>query len=415
MTTPKRPDLFRPDRRRVLMGGVAAMGGFALLGDRTAAARSLAGALEDEDGPILVVLQLAGGNDGLNTVVPYADDRYHAAREKLRVRAEEVLRIDDYRGFNPLLPGLNDLWKRGELAIVEGVGYPHPNRSHFASFDIWHAADTRGKAGGYGWLARLAAELRSGDEQRDVNLAVHVGDRLPYSLYAPEAAGVCFRDPDHYKWNQNEKAICDTVVAEADMGSAQRMERLRNTFLSARESSGAIRSAVEQYSPRVEYPDSQLGYSISVCAALIQQGVGARILSVELTGFDTHATQGPRHDYLLRDWNGALTAFLDDLRGTPAGARTSVLMFSEFGRRVAANASDGTDHGTAGPVFVAGQAVKGGLYGKFPSLEPDQLDDGDLVFNTDFRSVYATLIQDWMKRDAEALLGAKYPTLPLFA
>jgi uncharacterized protein (DUF1501 family) len=405
---------FRHDRRRVLMGGVAAMGGFALLGERASAARVLAGAAQDDDGPILVVVQLAGGNDGLNTVVPYPDDRYHNARAKLGVRAEDVLRIDDYRGFNPLLPGMRDLWDRGELAIVEGVGYEHPNRSHFASFDIWHAADTRGKSGGYGWLARLAAELRRGDA-RDVNLAVHVGDRMPYSLYSPEAAGVCFRNPAHYKWNQNETAICDTVAAEAGMESADQMARLRNTFLSARESSGAIRAAVDQYQPRVEYPDSQLGYSLGVCAALIQQGVGSRILSVELTGFDTHAGQGPRHQYLLREWNGALTAFMEDLRGTPAADRTAVLMFSEFGRRVAENASGGTDHGTAGPVFLAGPAVAGGLYGQFPSLEPDQLDEGDLIFNTDFRSVYATLVQDWMKRDAGALLGASYPTLPLFA
>jgi uncharacterized protein (DUF1501 family) len=413
MTTPTPFDSFRPDRRRILMGGVAAMGGFALLGNRASAGRSLAAAAQEDDGPILVVVQLAGGNDGLNTVVPYTEDRYYAAREKLRIRAEDVLRIDDYRGFNPLLPGLRDLWERGELAIVEGVGYENPNRSHFASFDIWHAADTRGKSGGYGWLARLASELRQGDE-RDVNLAVHVGDRMPYSLYSPASAGVCFRNPHHYKWNQNEGAICDTV-AEAGMESAERMARLRSTFLSARESSGVIREAVDQYQARVEYPDSQLGYSLGVCAALIQQGVGSRILSVELTGFDTHATQSPRHEYLLKEWNGAITAFMEDLRGTPAADRTTVLMFSEFGRRVAENASGGTDHGTAGPVFIAGPAVAGGLYGRHPSLAPDQLDEGDLVFNTDFRSVYATLIQDWMKRDAEALLGASYPTLPLFA
>ena len=405
----------RPDRRRVLLGGVAAVGGFALLGHRpAAAARLLSSSFEqDDEGSTLVVVQLAGGNDGLNTIVPYSDDLYHGARNVLRVPAGDVLKIDDYRGFNPLLPGLRDLWERGELAIVEGAGYPTPNRSHFASFDIWHAADLRGKAGGYGWLARLASELRRGDES-DVNLAVHVGDRMPYSLYAPEAGGVCFRDPDHYKWNRHESAICDTVE-ETGTGAAERMSRLRNTFLNARESSSAIREAVAKYQPRVEYPDSQLSYSLAVCAALIQRRVGSRILSVELTGFDTHATQGPRHDYLLTEWNGAVSAFLDDLRGTPAGERTSVLMFSEFGRRVAENASAGTDHGTAGPMFVAGSAVRGGLYGEHPSLEPDQLDEGDLVFNTDFRSVYATLIQDWMKRDAEALLGAKYPALPLFA
>ena len=191
------------------------------------------------------------------------------------------------------------------------------------------------------------------------------------------------------------------------------MGRVRSTFLKARDSSGEIRGAVDAYKPRVEYPDSGLGYSLSVVAALANGGVGSRILSVELDGFDTHSGQRARHDELLRTVDGALTAFLEDLRGTPVGARTTVLVFSEFGRRVAENASIGTDHGTAGPLFVAGAAVKGGLYGKHPSLQ--DLDDGDLKFTNDFRGVYATLIQDWFGRDAEALLGAKYDTLPLFA
>jgi uncharacterized protein (DUF1501 family) len=399
--------------RRSILSGLAAMGGLALFGDSaSAAARFVAGGAQDEEdeGPILVVLQLAGGNDGLCTVVPHADDIYHANRDTTRVRAADVLRIDDYRGFNPLLGGMHRIWERGEMAIVEGVGYPNPNRSHFASFDIWHAASLRGKAGGDGWLARLAGELRTGGSN-DVNRAVHVGDRLPYSLFSPETSGVCFRDPGQYRWDKNEQAICDT--ADGDMDTASRMARVRNTFLQARDSSAAIRDAVGRYEPRVEYPDSDLGYSMSVLAALIQGGVGARVLSVELAGFDTHVGQRPRHDYLLTKWDTSLSAFLEDLRGTPAADRTTVVVFSEFGRRVAENASVGTDHGTAGPMLVIGPKVKGGLYGRHPTLE--ELDDGDLIFNTDFRSVYATLVQDWMKRDAETLLGAAYPTLPLFA
>jgi len=413
MTTSLPVDPSRPDRRRVLAAGVAAAGGFALFGSRPGAARASAPVRREDEGPILVVVQLSGGNDGLNTIVPYADDRYHAARKELRVRAEDVLGIDDHRGFHPLLPGLRDVWERGDLAIVEGVGYPHPNRSHFASLDIWHAADARGKNGGHGWLARLAAGLRREDE-RDACLAVHVGDILPYSLSAPEAAGICFRDPDRYAWSRDEGPICDTAE-RAGAASAGSMARLSGTFRSARVSSRAIREAVQEYEPRAEYPGSQLSYSLGVCAALVQERVGARILSVELTGFDTHAAQRARHDSLLRQWDGAVSAFLEDLRGTPAGQRTAVLMFSEFGRRVHENASGGTDHGTAAPVFVAGPAVRGGLYGELPSLEPERLDDGDLVFGTDFRSVYATLVQDWMQRDAAALLGAEYPTLPLFA
>ena len=407
----------RIDRRDALRG-VTTLGGLALLG---APARALAATRPvqgepDDEGPVLVCLQLAGGNDGLSTIVPHADDLYHAARSTTRVDAKDALKIDDYRGFHPLLTGLRDTWERGELAIVEGVGYPTPNRSHFASFDIWHAASLRGKSGGDGWMARLARQLRTG-RSSDANLAVHVGDRLPYSLYSPQGAGVCFRNPDHYRWNRNEAAICDAAevdmgAADAEASAADRMGSVRNTFLQARDSSAAVREAVEAYEPRVEYPDSGLGYSMSVVAALIQQRVGARILSVELDGFDTHANQKVRHETLMRTWDPALAALLADLRGTPAGERTTVMVFSEFGRRVAENGSVGTDHGTAGPLFVAGPRVKGGLYGEHPSLA--ELDQGDLIFNTDFRSVYATLVQDWFGKDAGALLGADYPTLPLF-
>jgi len=403
----------RTDRRRVLAGGLTTLGGLALFGGPAAAARLLPrGQDDDDEGPILVCLQLAGGNDGLTTIVPYADDLFHAARADTRVRAEDVLRIDDYRGFHPLLPGLHRQYERGELAIVQGVGYPTPNRSHFASFDIWHAASLRGKAGGDGWLARLARQLHSG-KASDANLAVHVGDRLPYSLYSPRGAGVCFRDPDQYRWNQNGTAICDTAASEPAMDAASRMAMVRSTFLQARDSSAAIRAAVDAYEPTAEYPDTPLGHAMGVVAALIQQRVGARILSVELDGFDTHANQKVRHEELMRTWDGALEALLDDLRGTPQGQRTVVLVFSEFGRRVAENGSIGTDHGTAGPLFVAGPGVEGGLYGTYPSLA--ELDEGDLIFNTDFRSVYATLIRDWFGQDDEALLGASYPTLPLFA
>lgn len=401
------------DRRSVLTASLAAMGGLAVYGSPAASAADFfSRGPSDEEEPLLVVVQLSGGNDGLSTIVPYAEDDYHAARTTTRVHAKDVLKIDDYRGFNPLLPGMRSIWERGELAIVEGVGYANPNRSHFSSFDIWHAASDRGKAGGHGWLARLGAELKKGDAG-DVNLAVHVGDRLPYSLYMPESPGVCFRDPGQYQWDRNGEGICEAVDGAMMGGGETAMGRVRNTFLKARDSSGEIRRAVDVYKPRVEYPDSGLGYSLSVVAALANGGVGSRILSVELDGFDTHSGQRARHDELLRTVDGALTAFLEDLRGTSVGARTTVLVFSEFGRRVAENASIGTDHGTAGPLFVAGPAVKGGLYGAHPSLQ--DLDDGDLKFNNDFRGVYATLIQDWFGRDADALLGAKYDTLPLFA
>jgi uncharacterized protein (DUF1501 family) len=405
-------DIPRPrfGRREFLAGSAAA--GFSLFGGAAHAFTRRSDT--DDDGPILVVLQLTGGNDGLNTIVPYGDDLYHGARTALRVPASKVLPIDEYRGFHPLLSGLRRRFDEGQVAVVEGVGYPHPNRSHFASFDIWHAASERGRLVGDGWLARLANAMKQGDKN-DINLAVHVGARLPYSLFSPTGSAACFDDPSLYRWAKNEAPITeaaeDETMADSTEARLENMRRVRSTFLRARDSSAAIRDAAERYRPRVEYPETRLGLDFSIAAALIQQRIGARILSVELDGFDTHAKQELRHEYLLATWNDALTAFLDDLHGTPAADRVVVLAFSEFGRRVTENASAGTDHGTAGPMFLVGPRVKGGIYGKHASLA--DLDDGDLKFTTDFRSVYATAIEGWLGVDSKTVLGGVHEPLPL--
>ena len=400
------------DRRRLLQGG-ALLGGAALFGTSPTAALLRRSAEEqDDEAPILVVIQLAGGNDGLNTIVPHGDDVYHASRKFTHVDSKSLLPLDEYRGFNPLLGGLHNLYESGQLAIVEGVGYGPPNRSHFSSFDIWHAASLLGKAGGDGWLARLASMIGHGDE-RDTNIAVHVGERAPYSMYSRTTSTVCFNDPDLYRWDEHENLICDAADAEMTGSTGPSLSRVRSTFLQARDSSADIRAAVDRYKPNVEYPESRLGFALKVCAALIEARVGARILSVELAGFDTHAKQVGRHDYLLKTFDSSLSAFLADLEGTSQAKRTTVFAFSEFGRRVADNASLGTDHGTAGPSFIAGPAVRGGLYGAHPAM--DALEEGDLVYTTDFRSVYATLIQDWFGADSAKLLGDSYPILPILA
>jgi len=401
------------DRRRLLKSGAAAVGGMALLGNSTRASLRALTSSAAADENVLVVVQLAGGNDGLNTVVPYADDLYHAARDTTRIPAESVLRMDDYRGFNPQLGGLREVWEQGQLGIVEGVGYPNPNRSHFTSFDIWHAASPRGRTAGYGWMTRLAAELESTNR----NLAVHIGERLPYSLYSPVQPSVCFRDPMLYRWDRNGEAIEEAARGGMDDGGMEGMkserrvvDSLRETFTQAKSSSIAIREATSRYKPRAEYPNQPLAHAMRAAAALIQERIGFRILSVELTGFDTHGRQQKKHEDLLATVDGAVSAFLRDLAGTPMADKTLVMVFSEFGRRVAENGSKGTDHGTAGPMFLAGPAVKGGLYGQHPTLS--DLDEGDLIFNTDFRSVYSTVIQDWFGVDPTRVLDGTYPTLP---
>lgn len=402
------------DRRRLLKSSAAAamsMGGMAVLGNQARASLRALTPARSEDENVLVVVQLAGGNDGLNTIVPYADDLYHGARDTTRIPAESVLRMDDYRGFNPQLAGLREVWEQGRLGIVEGVGYPNPNRSHFTSFDIWHAASPQGRTAGYGWMTRVAAELNSPNR----NLAVHIGERLPYSLYSPVQPSVCFRDPMLYRWDRNGEAIEEAARGGMEDGGMQAERRvvdsLRETFTQAKSSSIAIREATRRYQPRAEYPNQPLAHAMRSAAALIQERIGFRILSVELTGFDTHGRQQKKHEELLATVDGAVSAFLRDLAGTPMADKTLVMIFSEFGRRVAENGSKGTDHGTAGPMFLAGPAVKGGLYGKHPSLA--ELDEGDLIFNTDFRSVYATVIQDWFGVDPTCVLDDTYPTLPI--
>ncbi len=395
------------DRRRFLAAGLSAVGGAALMPRLSYASR-----LARADAPAtLVLVQLSGGNDGLSTVVPYGDDLYAENRRSTRL-ADEVLRLDDYRGLHPNLRGLHGRFQDGKLAIVEGVGYPNPNRSHFKSFEIWHTAHRLGRASGEGWVGKTC-EAAFGDEA-DARRVVHIGGSVPYSLYSTKHAPSSFSVPAGYRWVGNE----DDVVAyderkegPADGSQRSSLDYLRGVLRDARESSAAIRAAAARYHPAVEYPADSFAHDLRAAAALIQGEIGSRVISVELGGFDTHSGQRGRHDGLMSRLDGALSAFLADLEASEVGRRTLVLVFSEFGRRVAENASNGTDHGTAGPMFVAGAAVRGGLYGEHPSLA--ELDRGDLIHTTDFRSVYATAIETCFGIEHEEALGAKYPLLEL--
>jgi uncharacterized protein (DUF1501 family) len=397
-------------RRELLGAGLAA--GATLAFGRGARSASLAlprGATRSTaaGANVLVVLELSGGNDGLNTIVPYADDRYHAARAELRVSASEVLAIDDYRGFHPRLSNLRRSWDAGRMAIVEGAGYADPNRSHFASFDIWRAADRRGRLVPDGWLGRTLEALYG--EDTDPNRAFQIGGTLPYSLKSSVQIASCFETPGSYR-----RLRGDAELAALDGSSgAQALTEVQGVFEAARGSSEAVRRATAAYVPTVEYPDTPLGQALRTTAALIQEDLGARIVNVTHGGYDTHVLQAGAHPALLAAWDGALSAFLDDLDGTSGGERTTVLVYSEFGRRVAENASGGTDHGCAGPMFLFGPRVNGGLHGRHPSLA--ELDEGDLVFTTDFRSVYATVLERWFQVEPTRVLDRAYPLLPLFS
>ena len=392
--------------RRSLLRAAGSLGALSLLGAPARAAR-------DDDAPArtLVLLQLAGGNDGLSTVVPYSDDGYQRARTTTRIPTGEVLRLDDYRGLHPALQNLRAAWGRGELAVIEGVGYPQPNRSHFKSFEIWHTAKLEGRAAGEGWIGR-ACGVRHGRE-RAANRVVHLGAQAPWSVRSTAHPPACFSVPAGYRWLGGGSAVAGLGSEPAEGAGSSPLDAIRARVRDAERSSLDVRRAAQRYRTPIEYPaDNALAERLRVAAALIEGGIGVEVISVELDGFDTHNAQRGRHDALMATLDAALGPFLDDLSRSAAGRQTVVAAFSEFGRRVAENGSQGTDHGQAGPLFVMGEAVRGGLYGEHPAL--DALVEGDLAHAVDFRSVYATLLRDVMRVDAERVLDAAYPTLPLF-
>jgi uncharacterized protein (DUF1501 family) len=316
--------------------------------------------------------------------------------------------------LHPELRTLRALYEVGRLAVVEGVGHPGPPRSHFKAMDIWHAADESGRVAGHGWVGRLAETAWA--EELSPELMVHVGVKAPYSLYSPKRAALAFEQPEAYRWlgdagEQRGLGWYGTATREERDETPAVLARMREVLRDARDSSARVRQAVASYRPRVEYPADRFGQGLLVIAALLEARVGARVLSIELGGFDTHNAQKGAHDGLMRTLDRGLNAFFRDIRGRSFESETLVATFSEFGRRVQENGSRGTDHGKAAPLFVAGAPVRGGLYGRHPSLV--ELDDGDLAHTTDFRSVYATIIERWFGADAEAVLGGGYPALEL--
>lgn len=391
------------DRRQFLKGSAAAT--VALCAPQAFAAPSRGAA----DGRVLVMLELAGGNDGLNTLVPYAHDAYGAARRDLALGGQELLRIDDEVGLHPALAGLHSIHDAGHVAWVEGVGYPDPIRSHFLSMDIWHAGQLDGRRGGSGWLARLVDQVAQDDE--DPNLLIALGPRVPFSCDGGEHRAVAFSKPADYRLVAPgaETKTLDSAVSSTQMSERAR-SFLRRAYLDARASSDIVRKAVADYVPSVSYPGSALSSDLRTVAALIAGGVPTRVFSLQLSGFDTHNGQRGRQQRLFTELGEALAAFHADLRAARLDDRVLVVGYSEFGRRVAANASGGTDHGAAGLAFLLGSGVKGGLYGKRPEL--DRLDDnGDLRFTTDFRRVYATAIESWLHGDVKAVLRESHEPL----
>ncbi|HND56160.1 MAG TPA: DUF1501 domain-containing protein, partial [Pirellulaceae bacterium] len=355
--------------------------------------------------------QMTGGNDGLNTVVPLRNDRYRAARPTLGIAANTTLKINDDLGFHPSLRGFARLLEAGRLAIVQGVGYPNPNRSHFESLDIWHTARREAVGRATGWLGRYLDASTQPNGERDAR-AIHVGGEVqPLALTSSRSAAASLRSADQLRltkgpegdqWRASwERSAATSPAASpasnpaADSGAGDLLQFVRTNSLSAWATSRRLEDAAQRTrATTVTYPGTDLGGKLNTVARLIDAGLATRVYYVMLDGFDTHSTQPGAHAGLLSQVGDAVSSFLEDMGQRGHDRRVMLMAFSEFGRRVAENASQGTDHGAAAPLFIAGGSIKPGVIGDLPSLE--DLDDGDLKHHTDFRRVYATLLTEWL-------------------
>ncbi|QDU65801.1 DUF1501 domain-containing protein [Engelhardtia mirabilis] len=358
---------------------------------------------DDGGARVLVVIELAGGNDGLNTVIPWRDERYHRARPTLAAAAAGAHDIGADLALHPSLPRCAGLLAAGELAIVQGVGYPQPDRSHFRSSDIWQTAlapDVHEDVGDVdrrtatGWLGRACSQLARRGEAAP--LGVHVGDGPPpLSLTDAGAPGAAIGGDLTDRRRELPPAAAaarDALSAQHD-GDRGELAFLRATARDGLELERRLEGAA-RVQPSADWPGTDLARKLRTIAVLVASGFPARVYTLRLGGFDTHADQAPVQASLLGELDGALGAFRDELAAREALGRVTTLVYSEFGRRVAENGTRGTDHGAAAPVFLLGGAVRGGLHGERPDLA--HLEDGDVRHSTDFRSVYATLERDWL-------------------
>jgi uncharacterized protein (DUF1501 family) len=352
------------------------------------------------DGRILVVIQLDGGNDGLNTVVPYGDDLYAKSRKSLKLPKDRLIKVSEGIGLHPAMRDAGKLLESGRLAIIPGVGYPNPNRSHFESMAVWHTARLdEEEHGGPGWLGR-SLDATGGAS----SLFVGTGS-IPIAIRGRRAPASSLE--------RIEDLTLAPTVARPNLSNvgADLAAFVRRSTLDAYASSDRLAAVTKDRSSSARYPDTGLAERLKLVARLIKGGYDSRVFYTSQQGYDTHAAQWGTHDGLLGELSGAVKAFLDDLADTKLADRVLVLSFSEFGRRVQENGSGGTDHGAAGPVFLAGPAVKPGLFGAYPSLI--DLDDGDLKPVVDFRRIYATILTNWLDLPAGAALGRKFEALPV--
>ena len=365
--------------------------------------------------PVLVVLQLSGGNDYFNTVIPYSDPNYYDNRRALGIPENDVLRLDGEMGLHPAMGPMKRLYDEGEVAVIHGIGYENSPRSHFRSMDIWHTCEPE-IVGTEGWLGRATRDIDPSGENPVT--AVNFGHGLPRALAAPGVSVASVSDLENYGLltGIEEQEKRDRVLERFSrmyapaMGSGPVMDYLGKTGLDALKGADILKAAPESYQSTVEYAANPIAKSLRDVAMVHTANLGARIFYTQHGSFDTHAAQKLTHANLWAEVSGAIADFWDDLREHDAHENVIMFLFSEFGRRVKDNGS-GTDHGAAGVSFAIGPRVKGGMYGSYPETQAEKLDQGDLVPNVDFRSAYSTILDGWLGLDSVPIVNGRFESL----
>ena len=369
--------------------------------------------------PVLVVLQLTGGNDYLNTVIPYNDPLYRDNRPAVGVPEGQELQLDDKAAFHPEMGPMKTLYDQGKVAIIHGIGYPNSPRSHFRSMDIWHTCEPD-ILGTEGWLGRATRDIDPNKE--NVLTTVSFGPALFRSLTLPGVPVACVDDLDNYGLlpgiteTQQRTKILERFARlySPVMGSSAVMDYLGQTGLDTLQGADILKEAPKMYSSTVEYPDTTIAKKLKGIAQIHMAEFGTRILYCDHGSFDSHSNQVGMHDKLWHDVSQAVECFFDDLKEHDVADNVIMLMFTEFGRRTHDNGS-GTDHGAGGVAFLLGDPIKGGQYSEFPSLKAEDLEQGDVVPNYDFRGLYTTILEDYMHLDAKPLVGGAFEKLPFVA
>ena len=363
--------------------------------------------------PVLVVVQLTGGNDFMNTVIPYTSAVYYDSRPKVFIPQDQVLPIDDTLGFHPSMAPVKELYDQGKVAVVQGIGYPNSSRSHFRGMDIWHTCEPE-KVGTEGWLGKAIREL---DPQKEnVLTGVNFGRGLPRALAAPGVPVSSVGDLDNYglmtgiaeEQQRNQALEIFKQMYGHALGAGPVMDYLAQTAMDSLKGVDRLREVPAGYSSEVEYASNTVAKSLRDVARVHLADLGTRIFNVSQGGYDTHGNEMPVHPGLLADLSGAIMDFFQDLRDHGASEEVVMLVFTEFGRRMRDNGS-GTDHGSGGGAFLIGERVKGGLYAEYPPLDPSQwLNGEDLQHTIDFRGVYGTVLEQWLGIEAAPIVGGDF-------